>query len=136
VPSARFESGRARSQHLETPNRWKRFAPGSAFATCRLSARLDASRYSFDASAAEVGLQGLTPHELRHTCASLAVARGANVEALQRTLGRASAKETLDTYTDLFEDDLDGVATALDEVLAPILVGKVWARPGKGGGPE
>jgi integrase len=94
-------------------------------------------RYSFDAAAAEVGLEGLTPHELRHTCASLAVARGANVKALQRMLGHASAKETLDTYTDLFEDDLDGVATALDAVLAPTLVGKVWAqRPVKAdGGP-
>ncbi|MDQ1531279.1 MAG: hypothetical protein QOE37_1384 [Microbacteriaceae bacterium] len=83
---------------------------------------------NLDAAAAEVGLEGLTPHELRHTCASLAVARGANVKALQRMLGHASAKETLDTYTDLFEDDLDGVATALDEVLAPTLVGKVWAK--------
>lgn len=88
-------------------------------------------RYSFDAAAIEVGLEGLTPHELRHTCASLAVSRGANVKALQRMLGHASAKETLDTYTDLFEDDLDGVAVALDEVLAPTLVGKAWAR-----GPE
>lgn len=67
---------------------------------------------------------------------SLAVSRGANVKALQRMLGHASAKETLDTYADLFEDDLDGVATALDQALAPALVGKVWAQPEEGGGPE
>jgi hypothetical protein len=40
----------------------------------------------------------------------------------------ASAKETLDTYTGLFEDDLDGDATALVGALAPTLVGEVWAK--------
>jgi integrase len=69
-------------------------------------------------AAAEVGLAGLTPHELRHTCASLAVSAGANVKALQRMLGHASAKETLDTYADLFDDDLDTVAVALDSHFA------------------
>lgn len=29
-------------------------------------------------------------------------------------LGHASAAVTLDVYADLFDDDLDGVATALD----------------------
>lgn len=57
---------------------------------------------------------GLTPHELRHTCASLAVSAGANVKALQRMLGHSSAKETLDTYRDLFDEDLDSVAVALN----------------------
>lgn len=33
--------------------------------------------------------------------------------ALQRILGHTSAKVTLDTYADLFDDDLDAVATAL-----------------------
>ncbi|MGC5309245.1 tyrosine-type recombinase/integrase [Micromonospora zamorensis] len=59
-------------------------------------------------------LAGLTPHELRHTAASLAVAEGANVKAVQRMLGHASAAMTLDVYADLFEDDLDQVADRLD----------------------
>ena len=37
-------------------------------------------------------------------------------------LGHASAAMTLDTYADLFDDDLDAVADRLDEV-----VGKMWA---------
>jgi len=45
----------------------------------------------FDEAAAAVGLKGLTPHELRHTAASLAVSAGANVKAVQRMLGHASA---------------------------------------------
>ena len=55
----------------------------------------------------------LTLHDLRHTATSLAISAGANVEAV-RMLGHASAAMTLDTYADLFDDDLDAVAVALD----------------------
>jgi integrase len=55
----------------------------------------------------------LTPHALRHTAASLAIAAGANVKAVQRMLGHASAAMTLDVYADLFDDDLDSVAVAM-----------------------
>lgn len=56
----------------------------------------------------------VTPHDLRHTAASLAISSGANVKAVQRMLGHASAAMTLDVYGDLFDDDLDTVAIALD----------------------
>ncbi|WP_240977293.1 site-specific integrase [Planctomonas sp. JC2975] len=56
----------------------------------------------------------LTPHDLRHTAASLAVSAGANVKSVQRMLGHASAAMTLDVYADLFDDDLDAVAVALN----------------------
>src|SRR5690348_17117972 len=62
-----------------------------------------------------VGPKGLTPHELRHTAASLAVAEGANVKAVQRMFGHASAAMTLDVYANLFEGDLDQVAERLDQ---------------------
>ncbi|HET9650428.1 MAG TPA: tyrosine-type recombinase/integrase, partial [Microlunatus sp.] len=71
----------------------------------------------FDRAADEAGLPGLTPHELRHTAASLAVAAGANVKAVQQMLGHASAAMTLDVYAGLFGDDLDGVAERLDEAV-------------------
>ena len=61
-----------------------------------------------------MGLAGLTPHELRHTAASLAVSAGANIKAVQRMLGHASAAMTLDVYAGLFGDDLDSVADRLD----------------------
>ena len=57
----------------------------------------------------------VTPHDLRHTAASLAISAGANVKAVQTMLGHASAVLTLDTYADLFPDDLEQVSTALDE---------------------
>lgn len=56
----------------------------------------------------------ITPHDLRHTAASLAVSAGANVKAVQRMLGHAKASMTLDVYADLFDDDLDAVAETLD----------------------
>jgi integrase len=58
-------------------------------------------------------LARISPHDLRHTAASLAISAGANVKAIQRMLGHASAAMTLDTYADLFDDDLDYVAEAL-----------------------
>jgi integrase len=60
----------------------------------------------------------ITPHDLRHTAASLAVSTGANVKALQRMLGHAKASMTLDVYADLFDDDLDSVAESLDAAIA------------------
>ncbi|KQZ84126.1 integrase [Microbacterium sp. Root166] len=59
----------------------------------------------------------LTPHDLRHTAASLAISAGANVKAVQRMLGHASAAMTLDTYADLFDDDLDAVAARLNDAM-------------------
>ena len=60
----------------------------------------------------------VTPHALRHTAASLAISAGANVKAVQRMLGHASAAMTLDTYADLFDDDLTGVSQAMHEARA------------------
>jgi integrase len=74
----------------------------------------NARRDWFNAAATSAGIPGLTPHELRHTAASLAISAGANVKAVQRMLGHASAALTLDRYADLFEDDLDDVADKLD----------------------
>lgn len=71
-------------------------------------------RWVFDPAAAKIGVSGLVPHELRHTCASLAISAGANVKAVQTLLGHASATMTLDLYGHLLSDDLTKVATALD----------------------
>ncbi|MCX4096371.1 tyrosine-type recombinase/integrase [Nocardia sp. alder85J] len=60
-------------------------------------------------------VQRVTPHDLRHPCASLAVSAGANVLVLSRMLGHKDAAETLNTYADSFDDDLDRVAVAMQE---------------------
>jgi hypothetical protein len=70
----------------------------------------------------------VTPHDLRHTAASLAVSAGAHVKSLQRMLGHASAAMTLDVYADLFDDDLDAVAAALNDRAVSSSVGEMWAE--------
>jgi integrase len=82
----------------------------------------------FTVAVTRAGVQKITPHDLRHTCASLAVSAGVNVLALQRMLGHTSAKVTLDTYADLFDDDLDALAATLHSRYSGSNVGKVWAR--------
>jgi integrase len=68
----------------------------------------------FDRAAADAGLVGITPKSLRDAAASLGVSAGANVKAVQRMLGHASAAMTLDVYAGLFDTDLDAVAERLD----------------------
>jgi integrase len=56
----------------------------------------------------------VTPHDLRHTAASLAVSAGGNVLALARMLGHEGPSLRLRTYADLFDSDLDALAHVLD----------------------
>lgn len=98
------------------------------FGDGKLHMRLPNSRDGWFAAAVKRALADdddmprVTPHDLRHTAASLAISAGANVKAVQRMLGHASAAMTLDTYADLFDDDLDDVAIALDEARSAAIV--------------
>jgi integrase len=74
-------------------------------------------RKAFDKGCAAVGIEGLTPHGLRHTTASLAISAGANVKVVQRLLGHASAAMTLDLYGHLLSDDLSKVAAQLSKTI-------------------
>jgi hypothetical protein len=91
-------------------------------------------RNTFDTAVASLRetypeLPMITPHSLRHTAASLAILSGASVLSIQRMLGHSSAAMTLDVYSDLFDDDLDAVADALDQRARNTNVGKMWANP-------
>ncbi|WP_165608681.1 tyrosine-type recombinase/integrase [Mycolicibacterium conceptionense] len=55
----------------------------------------------------------ITPHDCRHTAASLTVSAGGNVLALARMLGHEDPSITLKTYSDLFDSDLDALADVL-----------------------
>jgi integrase len=73
---------------------------------------------------------GLRIHDLRHTAASLLIASGANVKAVQSQLGHKSAVTTLDRYGHLFPDDLDRLAEALNGARRDALAAS--SRPGAG----
>lgn len=71
----------------------------------------------------------VTPHDLRHTAASLVVSAGRNVLALARMLGHESPKMTLETYADLFDSDLDALADVLDVARAKALNPRLPTTP-------
>jgi integrase len=67
-------------------------------------------------SATEIGRPDLRVHDLRHTYASLSRRAGADLRLLQKAMGHASITVTAHTYADLFDDELDDIATALDSL--------------------
>lgn len=69
----------------------------------------------------------LSRRHLRHTAASRAASARANIKAVQRMLGHASAAMTLDVYAYLFDDDLDNLANALS--IAQVSL-RIWAECG------
>jgi integrase len=57
-------------------------------------------------------------HDLRHTAASLAISAGAPLLAISRTLGHSSIKVTQDIYGDLYDEDLELLASVMAEKAA------------------
>ena len=88
----------------------------------------------FPTAVRRAGIQRVTPHDLRHTCASLAVSAGVNVLALQRMLGHAQPSMTLNTYADLFDTDLDAAAAVVDARYARASVPILCPRSADEGG--
>ena len=81
------------------------------------------NRRIFGPASIAIGEPDLTPHGLRHTAASLAIAAGGNVKVVQQMLRHATASMTLDLYGHLFSDQLDDVADRLD------VIGRTAAQP-------
>jgi integrase len=74
-----------------------------------------ASRRGWFAAAAEaIGQPDLTPHELRHTAASLTVSARANVLTVAPMFGHSHPSVTIRINADLFGSDLDAVGERLD----------------------
>jgi integrase len=71
------------------------------------------------------GVAPLRIHDLRHTCATLAIAAGADILVLQRMLGHASAAMTLDRYGHLMPGQAESVAQRLSAAAAA--ESEIWA---------
>jgi integrase len=65
---------------------------------------------------ATIGRENVRVHDLRHTYASLSRRAGADLRLLQKAMGHASITVTAHTYADLFDDELDNIAVALDSL--------------------
>jgi integrase len=72
-------------------------------------------KWVWQPAVAAAGVGPLRIDDLRHTCASLAIAAGADIKVLQPMLGHASAALTLDRYGHLFPGQAQSVADRLDE---------------------
>jgi integrase len=66
--------------------------------------------------------ESATFHDLRHFYASLLIARGCSIKAVQKRLGHQSAVETLDTYSHLWPDSDDETRDAVESVLSSIAI--------------
>lgn len=88
-------------------------------------------RRVFDPAVRVADLAGVSPHDLRHTAASLAVATGATVMDVANMLGHASPSMTLDVYSHLFQEDAERLADRLDQAheqhKSRADVGATWA---------
>jgi integrase len=63
------------------------------------------------------GLARITPHECRHTFASLMIAAGVNAKALSTFMGHANISITLDRYGHLMPGSEEEAAGLLDSYL-------------------
>ena len=68
--------------------------------------------------------EALRLYDLRHTCASLLIAQGASVKAVQAQLGHATASITLDVYGHLFPSELEALADRLEQARTVALAGR------------
>jgi hypothetical protein len=80
----------------------------------------------------DIGRSSLRVHDLRHTYASLARRAGADLRLLQKTIGHASITVTAHLYADLYDDELDDIASALD-ALDDVRGRQVWPDRPRGG---
>ena len=62
-------------------------------------------------------LPDLSPHDLRHTCATLLLSSGADIKSVQSILGHADASTTLNFYV---RPDLENMKTAANKYAAAI----------------
>jgi integrase len=94
--------------------------PGAAAVTSAKGSRLGLENWKrsvrWRAVIAEIGRDKLRVHDLRHTYASLSRRAGADLRLLQKAMGHASITVTAHTYADLFDDELDDIAAALDSL--------------------
>jgi len=77
------------------------------------------SRSGWDEATASLGLKGITPHDLRRTFGSLARLAGADLRWIQKAMGHASITTTARIYAHLYDNELDTVAEALNDLRRP-----------------
>ena len=75
--------------------------------------------YYWRRAADAAGVEKIRYHALRHAFASLLIAEGCSVKAVQKALGHSSAVTTLNLYAHLWPGDEDRIRHAVDRALKP-----------------
>jgi integrase len=75
-------------------------------------------RSRFDRAVRKAGLTDVTPHTLRHTAGSLALALGTPVVTVSKLLGHRNVTTTMNVYAHLMADDFDNLAAAMDKAVS------------------
>ncbi|MFF4114004.1 tyrosine-type recombinase/integrase [Streptomyces sp. NPDC001714] len=65
----------------------------------------------------DAGVPRVRVHDLRHTCASLLLAQGADARTIMETLGHSTITMTLDTYAHVMNTTLRAAADRMDDAL-------------------
>ena len=71
------------------------------------------AKRDFKALMAEIGAEGMTPYNCRHTFSTLAVKAGVRPELLQKIMGHADYATTVGVYTHLDKEDILAVAQGI-----------------------
>lgn len=75
-------------------------------------------RRSWSSAVTKAGLEGLTPHGMRHTAVALWIASGATPKEIAARAGHRSVVTVLDRYGHLFDHSEDAVTDALDAAIS------------------
>lgn len=96
-----------------------RWADEDLVFTTSIGTALDPNRVNrqVQAIATEAGLGKWTPHELRHSAASLLIAQGVPLKTISEMLGHSSIRVTADVYGHLLDDARAEAATAMEAAL-------------------
>jgi len=76
------------------------------------------TRKRFNSYLEKAGLRHVQIHSLRHSFATILLAAGGSVKAVQRALGHASAAMTLDVYSHLIQENLGDTINKADALLS------------------
>lgn len=72
------------------------------------------SKYVGEENVVYAGVKQIRFHDFRHSCASLLINKGANIQVVAKYLGHTNIEETLKTYSHLFISTLDEIINVID----------------------
>ena len=75
------------------------------------------TKRSFEPLMKRAGLPQIRFHDLRHTFATILLAKGTHPKVVQEMLGHANISQTVDTYSHMLPDMRSQAATAMEDVL-------------------